>query len=133
MELISAKIKKLKISKYNPNEFIQRFSQLNIEKLELDTEENVLFGFLIFKTDKFKINNYNKKYYLLSTSYYTENKYKNIYPLSVNLNLVKSNELNKMDSYLKILLKKKFKYNFGFNYFEIYKKKKYKYYWHKYK
>lgn len=123
MELISAKIKKLQISEYNPDEIIQRFSKLNIKKLELEKEENILLGILIFKTKKFKINNYNKKYYLVSTNYYTDNIYTNIYPLSVNLNLVKSNELNKMDSYLKILLKKKFKYNLGFNYFEIYKKK----------
>ena len=119
MELISDELKKLKISKHNPESFIQKFSELTLDKMDLDEQNNILFGVIIFGTKKIKINNFNKKYYMIVTNYYTEHKFKNIYPLSIDLNLINKNKLNNKDSYIKDYLIKKFKYTLDYTEFEI--------------
>ena len=100
MELLSKEVFDLKISPKN-DEYIHQFSKLSLDNLNLKSNKKNLVGFLFFKTEIVPINNYNKQFYLAVTKYFTENNYKYIYPLNINLNLDSSQNISK-------LLKKKF-------------------------
>ena len=86
MELLTEEIYNLKIDK-SDNDYIHKFSQLRLNELDLEPQKNCLVGFLFFKTSILPINNYDKKYFMTVTNYFTEHKYKIIYPFYNSLEL----------------------------------------------
>ena len=86
MELLSEEIYNLRISP-REDDFIYRFSKINLDELDLETNKNILVGFHIFKTNILPIKNLDKKYYMTVTNYFTEKNYKQIYPFNSTLTL----------------------------------------------
>lgn len=86
MELLTEEIYNLKIDK-SDNDYIHKFSQLRLNELDLEPQKNCLVGFLFFKTSILPVKDYNKKYFMTVTNYFTEHKYKIIYPFYNSLEL----------------------------------------------
>ena len=86
MELLSEEIYNLRISP-REDDFIYRFSKINLDELNLETNKNTLVGFHIFRTNILPIKNYDKRYYMAVTNYLTERNYKQIYPFNNSLTL----------------------------------------------
>tara|TARA_B100000795_G_C22613235_1_gene365926 strand:- start:136 stop:744 length:609 start_codon:yes stop_codon:yes gene_type:complete len=108
MEQLSDEIHNLTIS--TGKNFIQKFSQMNLKKLNLEDDHNILVGHLIFHTNVYNVTNLKKKYFLALTTYFTEKKNNMIYPLSSNLILVKKTSLNKPLKYFNKILKEKYSF-----------------------
>ena len=100
MELLTQEIYNLKI-KPSDNDFIHSFSKLELSNLNLKPEKNILVGFLLFRTNFLPINNYDKKLYIATTTYLTDKKYKMIYPLSIDMDLVTEKDSMKPEKILK--------------------------------
>ena len=78
------------------------FLKLRLDELDLETNKNILVGFHIFKTNILPIRNYDKKYYMTVTNYFTEKNYKQIYPFNyVELTTLKATK-NPMKIFKKI-------------------------------
>ena len=77
MELLNKEIHNLRISP-REDDYIYRFSKLQLDNLELQSNKKIIVGFHIFKTTPLPIKNYDKKYYITVTDYLTENKFKHI-------------------------------------------------------
>jgi hypothetical protein len=86
MELLSDEIYNLRISP-SQDDYIYKFSKLNLDELELESNKKVLVGFHIFRTNMLPIENYDKRYYIAVTNYFTEKNYKHIYPFHNTLSL----------------------------------------------
>ena len=86
MELLNEEIHNLRISP-REDDYIYRFSKLQLDNLELQSNKKIIVGFHIFKTTPLPINNYDKKYYITVTDYLTEKKFKHIYPFNNTMDI----------------------------------------------
>ena len=109
MERLTQDIHNLKIIPTKNPSFIQKFSQLNLQNLSLEEDDNILVGCLFFHTNVKEVINLQKKYFLALTTYFTENKYNKIYPLYSNLHLEKRKNLKNPQSYFKKILKENYR------------------------
>ena len=110
MERLSDEIYKLKISKSVNPEFIQDFSKINLNDLNLKEDDTILVGQVIFHTHICYVNNYKKKYFMSITNYFTEKTSTSIYPLQSKLNLVKSKVKDNPKKYFSKILKDQYGY-----------------------
>ena len=108
MELLSEEIFNLKL-KPNSNDFIQKFSELNLDNLEL--EDDLLIGQIYFTTNIYPVKDPGKTYFMAVTSYITEKNYKLLYPLNVNLKKLPTKVSKNPKKYYSKLLKE----NYGFS------------------
>lgn len=108
MELLSHDLIKLQIDNTISNDFIQKFSKLELNNLNLDQNKKILIGHIFIKTNIVPINNYSKELFMSSTSYITEKNFKLVYPLNSNMELVSSNSLKNPLKYFAKIFKEKY-------------------------
>jgi hypothetical protein len=105
MELVTQEIHNLTLEPSINNSFIQHFSKLNLNSLNLNENKKMLVGHVFFQTKLLAVNNLNKKYYVSLTNYYTEKKKSKIYPLSNKLNLLSDKVIKNPRKYYHKILK----------------------------
>ncbi len=74
MELVNQELHNLKIDSPINRSFIQSFSKLNLNSLNLQESDKILVGHVFMQTNLLRVNNFNKKYYMTITNYFTEKK-----------------------------------------------------------
>lgn len=107
MELLSDEIFNLKI-KPNGNDFIQKFSELSLDNLELQQE--VLIGQIYFTTHIQPVINPTKQYFIAVTTYVTEKNFKMLFPFNINLKKEPKKVIKNTKKYYSKVLKE----NYGF-------------------
>ncbi len=74
MELVTQEIQNLTLQNEVNTKFIQKFSKLGLNSLELQEKERILVGHIFLHTKLVKVRNTDKKYYVAVSEYYTEKK-----------------------------------------------------------
>lgn len=87
MELVTQEIQNLTLQNEVNTKFIQSFSRLGLNTLNLDENKKVLVGHIFLHTKLVKVRNTDRKYYIAVSEYFTEKKRNRIYPLSNQLRL----------------------------------------------
>ena len=72
MEKLENKFKMISLNNISYDNFIQNFSKINLDNLELDDNEELLIGYLPFKIKKPKIYDKTKKYHLSQVSIFSQ-------------------------------------------------------------
>ena len=110
MELVNRELHNLKIDSPINRSFIQSFSKLNLNNLNLEESDKILVGHVFMQTNLLRVNNFDKKYYMTITNYFTEKKNSRIYPLSNKLSLQSNKILNNPRKYWTKILKDKYSF-----------------------
>jgi hypothetical protein len=87
MELVTQEIQNLKLENEVNTRFIQRFSKLGLNSLNLEDKDKILVGHIFLHTRLTEVNDPNKKYYIAISDYFTEKKVNRTYPLSGKLSI----------------------------------------------
>ena len=74
MELVTREIHNLSLDNTINTRFIQKFSKLNLNHLNLEENDNILMGHVFLQTSILPINNYDKQFYIAISNYFTEKK-----------------------------------------------------------
>ena len=87
MELVTQEIQNLKLENEVNTRFIQKFSKLGLDSLNLEDKSKILVGHIFLRTRLTEVNDPNRKYFIAVSDYYTDKKINRIYPLSCKLNI----------------------------------------------
>jgi hypothetical protein len=105
MELVTREIHNLSLDNTINTRFIQKFSKLNLNHLNLEENDNILMGHVFLQTSILPINNYDKQLYIAISNYFTEKKNNKLYPFSNKLILTSKKILNNPNTYWNKILK----------------------------
>jgi hypothetical protein len=110
MELVTQEIQNLTLQNEVNTKFIQSFSRLGLNTLNLDENNKVLVGHIFLHTKLVKVRNTDKKYYIAVSEYYTEKKRNRIYPLSNQMKLCPMKTLENPKKYWYKYLKENYSF-----------------------